>query len=210
MVIDLSLPLEEGMPGYPGYPGYQTRQLQSYDSDGKVSHEISMNTHQGTHIDAPAHFIEGGKTVEALSLETLNGPAQVFDLREYQGDEITADVLESVSPTSPEDRVLLLSGDVDARFGEPDFFEEAAVLTADAAEWLRDRGVKLVGNDFLTEGIQTEDRPVHHILLGEEIPIVEYLCNIDSVVTKETVEFQCLPLFLTGLEAAPVRATVTE
>lgn len=208
MAIDLSLPLEEGMPGFPGYPGYETSQLQTIESDGKVSHHVSMNTHQGTHVDAPAHFIEGGATIDELSLETLCGPARVVDLREHQGEQITADVLASVAPELSADRVLLLTGDVDARFSSPDFFEEAAVLTADAGEWLVERQVKLVANDFLTEGIQTEERPVHHALLGAGIPIVEYLCNVDEVVTESTVDFRCLPLLLPGLEAAPARAAV--
>lgn len=208
MAIDLSLPLEEGMSGFPGYPGYEVSQLQSYESDGKLSHEISMNTHQGTHVDAPAHFIEGGDTVEQLSLETLCGPARVFDLRAHRGEEITADALESLAPGLTADRVLLLTGDVDTRFDDPDFFEDAAVLSADAAEWLRDHDVKLVANDFLTESIQTDERPVHRILLGDGIPIVEYICNIDEVVTEDIVQFRCLPLSLTGLEAAPARVAV--
>lgn len=208
MAIDLSLPLEEGMPGYPGYPGYEVSQLQKYDPDGKVSHHVSMNTHQGTHVDAPAHFVEGGATVEQLSLDTLCGPARVLDLRDYRGEEITAAVLESTAPDLSADRVLLLTGDVDARFRSPDFFDEAAVLSPDAADWLLDRGVSLIANDFLTESIQTEERPVHHALLGESVPIVEYLCNIERVVTETTVEFRCLPLRLPGLEAAPVRAAV--
>jgi arylformamidase len=208
MAIDLSLPLEEGMPGFPGYPGYETSQLQDYDPDGKVSHHVSMNTHQGTHIDAPAHFIEGGATVDELSLELLCGPARVVDLRAHRGEEITADVLESAAPDLAADRVLLFSGDVDARFYDPDFFEEAAVLTVDAARWLLEHDVKLVGNDFLTESIRVEERPVHHALLGEGVPIVEYLSNVEDVLAETTVEFRCLPLRLPGLEAAPVRAAV--
>lgn len=208
MAIDLSLPLEEGMPGFPGYPGYETSQLQDYESDGKVSHHVSMNTHQGTHVDAPAHFIEGGATVDQLSLELLCGPARVVDLHAHRGEEITADVLESAAPDLSADRVLLLTGDVDARFYSPDFFEEAAVLTLDAADWLLEHDVKLVGNDFLTESIRVEERPVHHALLGEGVPVVEYLCNVEDVLAETTVEFRCLPLRLPGLEAAPVRAAV--
>lgn len=208
MAIDLSLPLEEGMPGFPGYPGYETRQLQSYDADGKLSHHVSMNTHQGTHVDAPAHFVAGGATVDELSLTDLCGPARVVDLRDHRGEEISADALEAAAPDLSADRVLLLTGDVDARFEDPDFFDEAAVLTADAADWLLERDVRLIGNDFLTESIRDEERPVHHALLGAGVPIVEYLCNVDAVVGETTVDFRCLPLRMPGLEASPVRAVV--
>lgn len=210
MVIDLSLSLREGMPGFPGYPGYQTEQLQDYDADGKVSHHVSMNTHQGTHVDAPAHFIEGGKTIDEVPLERLCGPARVIDLREHRGEEITASVLERVVSTLSTSRVLLVTGDVDHRFTDPDFFEEAAVLTADAAEWLLDHGVEMVGNDFLTEGIASDARPVHHALLDAEVPIVEYLSNTHSIADSRVVDFCCLPLRTPGLEAAPARAIVRD
>lgn len=208
MVIDLSLPLEPGMSGFPGYPGFEVEQLQEYESDGKVSHHVSMNTHQGTHVDAPAHFVEGGSTVDELPLDVLCGPARVIDLRAHRGEAITATVLEETAPALSADRVLLITGDVDHRFEDADFFEEAAVLTADAADWLLDRGVHLVANDFLTESITQEARPVHHTLLGADIPIVEYLRNTESIADEHTVDFCCLPLQVPGLEAAPARAVV--
>ncbi|MFB6129309.1 MAG: cyclase family protein [Salinigranum sp.] len=208
MVIDLSLPLEEGTPGFPGYPGYEAEQLQDYATDGKVSHRVGMNTHLGTHVDAPAHFVEGGATVDDLDLDLLCGPARVVDLREHRGTELTAETLESVAPDLDAERVLLVTGDVDVRFYDEDFFEEAAVLTADAAGWLLDRDVRMVANDFLTESIDGEPRPVHHALLGAGVPVVEYLCNTAAVADRRTVEFCCLPLNLPGLEAAPARAVV--
>lgn len=210
MVVDLSLALREGMPGFPGYPGYETEQLQEYDADGKVSHHVSMNTHQGTHVDAPAHFVEGGKTIDEVPLERLCGPARVVDLRAHRGEEITASVLDDAVSTLSTPRVLLVTGDVDHRFTDSDFFEEAAVLTADAADWLLDRGVEMVGNDFLTEAIDTDARPVHHALLGAEVPIVEYLSNTGEIVDSEVVNFCCLPLRVPGLEAAPARAVVRD
>jgi len=206
MVVDLSLPIEPGMPGYPGYPGVEHEQLQSYAADGKVAHHVGLNSHQGTHVDAPAHFIEGGATVDELPLDLLSGPARVVDLREHRGERITADVLDARAPDLSRERVLLLTGDVDARFGGGAFFEEAAVLTPDAADWLLDRGVGMVGNDFLTESIDGDDRPVHRALLGAGVPIVEYLSNAAAVADATTVDVRCLPLRLSGLEASPIRA----
>ncbi|MFB6170678.1 MAG: cyclase family protein [Haloarculaceae archaeon] len=204
--VDLSLPLTEGMAGFPGYPGFQARQLERHDVEGKVSHHLSLPTHQGTHVDAPEHFVERGATVDDLDLDLLWGEARVVDLRAHAGAELDAAVLEAAAPDLDADRVLLLTGDVDAHFGGGDFFEEAAVLTASAADWLLDRGVGLVANDFLTESIDVPMRPVHERLLGAGVPIVEYLCNADAVAGYETVDFACLPLALSGLEAAPARA----
>lgn len=210
MAIDLSLPLRPGMPGFPGYPGFEIEQLQDFESDGKVSHHVSMNSHQGTHVDAPAHFIDGGRTVDEISLDALCGPARVVDLREYRGERISASILKDAVSSLSTSRLLLLTGDVDYRFEDADFFEEAAVLTADAAEWLVEQDVDMVGNDFLTESIVTDDRPVHRTLLGAGVPIVEYLCNTGSIADSQVVDFCCLPLRTPGLEAAPARAIVRE
>lgn len=206
MTADLSLTLEEGMPGFPGYPGYQARQLERHEVEGKVSHHLTMNSHQGTHVDAPAHFIEGGATVDDLETDLLWGEARVLDLRPHAGEELDADILERAATDLDADRVLLLTGDVDEHFGDGDFFEEAAVLTDSAAGWLLDRGVELVANDFLTESIDVPMRPVHETLLGAGVPIVEYLCNTHTIADRETVEFACFPLKLDGVEAAPARA----
>lgn len=205
MAIDLSLPFEEGMPSFPGYPGYQARQLERHDVEGKVSHHLTMNTHQSTHIDAPAHFIEGGATVDELDTDLLWGEARVLDLRDHAGEQLDADLLQQTAPDLDADRIVLLTGDVDAHFGSGDFYEEAAVLTEPAAEWLLEREVELVANDFLTESIQIPMRPVHNALLGAGVPIVEYLCNTDAIAEYDTVELACFPLKLAGIEAAPAR-----
>lgn len=211
MYVDLSLPLEAGMPGFPGYPGVETEQLQTYEADGKVSHRFGATTHHGTHVDAPAHFVEGGATVDELDLEALVGPARVLDLRSAAGERIDRSTLDAAAPDlSAGARVLLLTGDVDARFGDEDFFDAAAVLTESAADWLLERSVRLVANDFLTESIDDPGRPVHHALLGAGVPIVEYLANVGPVADAGgTVEFACLPLRMPGMEAAPARAMAT-
>lgn len=206
MLVDLSLPLEVGMPGFPGYPGFESTQLQTYDSDGKVSHGFSANTHQGTHIDAPAHFIEGGAAIDEIPLDRFAGPARVVDLRAHRGATIDAEVLTAAAPDLDAERVVLLTGDVDDRFYDDGFFDDAAVLVESAASWLLDRGVGLVANDFLTESIDEPNRPVHHSLLGADVPIVEYLCNADAVADRETIELICLPLRVPGFDAAPARA----
>lgn len=208
MVIDLSVPLEEGMPTFPGTPEFESEQLTSHEEAGTVVHYVSMNTHHGTHIDAPAHYISDGKTIEALDLDLFSGLARVVDLRSYRGEPITADILESeASQIEPGDRVLLLTGDVDTSFYDDDFFEKVAHLTVDGAEWLVERDVSLLGNDFLTEAVPGDPaRPVHHTLLDAGIPIVEYLCNADAIADWPKVEFTAYPLYLAGLEASPARA----
>ncbi|WP_247730147.1 cyclase family protein [Halovivax limisalsi] len=206
MLVDLSMPLTEDLPVFPGYPSFEATKIRSHEEDGAVSHALSLTTHLGTHVDAPAHFVPGGATVDDLPLETLTGAARVVDLRSHAGETITADVLAAEAGSIDEPIALLLTGDVDDSFEAADFFETAAVLDESGAEWLLEQSVSAVGNDFLTESISVDERPVHHALLGAGVPIVEYLCNVDDIVTADVVEFSCLPLSLPSLEAAPARA----
>lgn len=206
MPIDLTLPVEPGMLSFPGYPAFESEVLRTYERNGHLSHGFTTTTHTGTHVDAPAHYIEGGTTVDALDLETLVGPATVLDLRSYRGEPISRATLEAESPPlDPGARLVLVTGDVDALPADESFFEGASVLTEDAADWLVEREVSLVANDFLTEGLGDPGRPVHNTVLGAGIPVVEYLCNTDEIADETRVELTCLPLALAGLEAAPAR-----
>lgn len=206
MPIDLTLPVEPGMLSFPGYPAFESEVLRTYERNGHLSHGFTTTTHTGTHVDAPAHYIEGGTTVDALDLETLVGPATVLDLRAYRGEPISRATLEAESPPlDPGARLALVTGDVDVLPADESFFEGASVLTEDAADWLVEREVSLVANDFLTEGLGDPGRPVHNTVLGAGIPVVEYLCNTDEIADETRVELTCLPLALAGLEAAPAR-----
>lgn len=208
MIVDLTVPMSEELPAFPGYPGFEYEQIGGHDvGGGALTHYYSANTHQGTHIDAPHHFVPGGRTVDELTFDELIGPARVVDLREHRGEPIGADVLEEeAAEVEAGDRVVLLTGDVDAGFFDDDFFDRAADITLDGAEWLIDREVKLIVNDFLTEAVPGDpDRPVHHAILGADIPVVEYVCNADAVADHESVELTCLPMLIAGFEGAPTR-----
>ncbi len=206
MLVDMSLPLEDGMILFPGLPPFESERSVSSET-GAVTHRFSSNTHQGTHVDAPRHYVDDGATVGSFAVDRWVGPARVVDLRDHRGEPIDADLLERAGDdVSSGDRVVLLTGDVDHRFGDADFFDEAAHLTASGAEWLVDRDVDLIANDFLTEALDDPARPVHRTLLGAGIPIVEYLCEADAVAPFDRVDFTCLPLSMPAFEAAPVRA----
>jgi len=207
MAVDLSLPLEEGMPIAPDHKGFEVVQEADYNTNGLLRHYFGANAHQGTHIDAPAHFIEGGATIDELDLEKLIGPAYVADLREYRGEPISADVIDQATPPlDTGDRIILVTGDVDEHFYDPHFFDRAAHITVSAAEWLVDQGVSIVANDFLTEAMPGDPaRPVHHTILGAGIPVVEYICNTEEIAGAEVVELMCLPLRIPSFEATPTR-----
>lgn len=207
MLADLTLPMREGMPIHPNHPTFEAEE-RSYETE---THSVrfrrfTSSNHQGTHVDAPAHFVEEGPTIEQLDLELFVGQATVVDLHDYSGEAITDEVLKAaLDGRSPTDRTLLATGDASELYASGAFFEDAAYLTGEAAEWLLDEGVSLVAMDFLGENPDEPGAPVHTALLGAGVPIVDYVCNTGAIVAHETVEFFCFPLKMPGFDAAPAR-----
>ena len=142
--------------------------------------------------------------MDELTFEELVGPTKVVDLREFRGKSITAEILDDhKSKIEKKDKVIMVTGDVDANFFTGNFFKEASDITLGAAEWLIEREVELIVNDFLTEAVPGEpDRPVHKALLGADIPVVEYICNIEQIAGYESGGF---PMFIKGFEGTPTR-----
>ncbi len=164
---------------------------------------LTMGAHTGAHVDAPAHFLAGGATVEALDLDVLVGPALVADLRGHA--QITAAVLASLQLPSDLQRLLMLTDNSSRRLmTNPQFQRDYVGLTSDAAAWLVDHGLRLVGIDYLSIAAYDEAEPVHRKLLQNNMVIVE---GLDLVgVPPGGYELYCLPLKLPGSEGAPLRA----
>ena len=221
MLFDLTLPLNDDtilIPG--GGNAFKAETIMSIEQGHAAAvHSFSQSTHVGTHMDAAAHYIGGGRTIDRIDLDILIGPAQVIDLREYSGEYITSDILQKeASHVEKGDRLLMITGDVDKYFHRAEnpkietLFEEGACFSVDGAQWLVDNGVRMAANDFVTESTKDAktktfdaNRPVHNILCGADVAIPEYLCNTDKVVEEKSIDLFCLPLPITGFEAAPTR-----
>ncbi|MCU0485438.1 MAG: cyclase family protein [Anaerolineales bacterium] len=171
--------------------------------DHKNTSRLEMSCHMGTHVDAPHHFLDNGKTIESLPLSTLSGRAYVLHLPDV--DLITADLLER-SEIPPRTRRILFktrNSDFWAK-GERAFQTGFVALSEDAARYLVNRGVKLVGVDYLSVAPYQQSRLIHEILLGAGVVIVEGL-DLSSV-TQGRYTLYCLPLKIVGADGAPTRA----
>lgn len=189
-------------PGDPAVTIEPSRRIAKGDA-ANVS-EIHLGSHTGTHVDPPFHFLEEGATVEAMSLEALFGPAEVVDLSHVE-EQILVDDLESANLSSDAQRVLLKTSNSQIWSGPPRFPDSYVALSPQAAQWLVDRHIKLVGIDFLSiERRRTPGHPTHKALLGAGIVIVEGLDLRD--VQPGTYTLACLPLKILEGDGAPARA----
>ncbi|MEA3345884.1 MAG: cyclase family protein [Chloroflexota bacterium] len=165
---------------------------------------ITLSTHTGTHIDPPVHFIPGAKAVDQLDLETLICPALVVDMRERSA--ITADDLEMTVPAGVE-RLLLKTDNSSLWEGKREFTPDYVALTDEAAQWLVEQEVRLVGIDYLS--VQSYDEPhsgTHTTLLGAGVIIVEGLNLLE--VQPGLYRLVCLPLNIAQGDGAPARAVL--
>jgi kynurenine formamidase len=192
------------MPVYPGDAEVEVTRVSEWRSGGCNLTTFAMSAHAGTHIDAPFHFVDQGTTVDGLSLDVLVGPAEVLDVGLLAPDsDITAAMLEPFAGrVTKGSRVLLRTG-WSTRFGAPEFFTKHPGLTSDAAQWLVDRHVALLGLEEPSVNTRL-NAEVHAIILGAGIALLENLTNLDRL--PERVFLVALPINLAGCDGAPVRA----
>jgi arylformamidase len=206
-IVDLTLTLGPGMRGV-DFEGRTT-----IDGKGWNTTILHLYSHAGTHMDAPHHFVQEGKTLENLVLEKCVGPAHVIDLSSVKPrDVITVEHLapyaEKIGPGA---RLLLKTG-WSARADSPEYRTHLPRVSLPLAEWLAEREIALLGVEppsVADVNNREELMAVHQALLSAEIVIVEGLANLDSL-QQEEVTFIALPLKLHGGDGSPVRAIAIE
>jgi len=201
---DITLTIEQDMPVWPGDPHVHFENLSSIlnGGDSNITH-LSMSAHTGTHIDAPQHFINGGMTVDKIPVKTFLGRTYVKYFPDV--DLITAEILKAADIPPRTRRILFKTRNSEfwAR-DDKEFHADYVALSADAATYLVQRGVKLVGVDYLSVAPYHNTKPVHKILLGAGIITVEGLDL--SKVSQGRYTLYCLPLKISGADGAPARA----
>ncbi|NWG05979.1 MAG: cyclase family protein [Chloroflexi bacterium] len=208
-IFDISLTISPTLPTWPGDPGIQLELIESMDKGAQANvTRISAGVHIGTHVDAPHHFLNDGRTVEQLPLDVLTGPCYVVQLPDGV-EAITSDVLQRTEITPDMKRILFgtRNSHLWAR-GETRFQTDYVAITEDGAEWLVERGVQLVGVDYLSVAPYEESTPTHEILLKAGIVLVEGL-NLSKVM-RGFYELYCLPLKIAGSDGAPARAILIQ
>lgn len=211
-IIDLTHPLDPTTPVFPDYPPVEVAILEAIGVSTPVgrralnSSQVTVGLHCGTHVDAPTHFYNVRPTIEQVALEKCVGPALLIDLTPKtlpsQSVIDVADLVDYAEQLLATGKAILKTGWAQ-RWGDPAYFTDHPVITGEAAQFLVDCGVHLVGVD--TPSVDRPPFAAHLVLLGNNVVILENLTNLDAIATP-LFQLIALPLKLTGREASPVRA----
>ncbi len=222
-VIDLSHTIHDDIQIYPGDPVPSISRGLTHEKDYCHVDLLKLGSHTGTHIDAPYHFLKDGKRIDELPVRRFVGNGILIDVsHKSERDAIeSADLKSYASEIKKGDFIILKTG-WDRYFGTPRYLQHP-YLSAAGAELLLGAGAALVGIDALnidsscqtvmdpeygnadSEAHEDHDYPAHDILLGNDILIVENLCNLDKIRRPQGI-YSFLPLKLKGSDGSPIRA----
>ncbi|MGH3756760.1 cyclase family protein [Actinophytocola sp.] len=213
MVRDCSHVVTTSMMQIPHFPPTKVHQFATI-SDGHPLNvtSVALTTHSGTHMDAPSHAIEGGRTIQDIDLDECHGSALVIPVRAKPSTMIHLTDLRLGAHTVREGDILLLATGWSRHYGQPAYYDNPH-LSAEVADWVLARGAKLLGVDFLTVDRPMAlrgddfDFPIHHTLLGADLPLIENLTNLPR---ERPVRMNCtaFPLTIEAADGAPVRVVL--
>jgi arylformamidase len=201
-IIDITLPLNEKTIVYPGNPPVTFEHFGSA-SGSSFNTKISMSSHSGTHMDAPAHAFKDGSGVDKIDLSKVIGPCRVLDFSSAK-TEITVENLQQKKIKKGE-RILLKT--TNSSRGYKEFYNDYIYVSGEGAMYLADRKIALVGIDALSikkRGLP--DNTAHTALLSKGIPVLEGI-NLHNVEEGEYF-LVAAPLPFTGLDGSPLRAVL--
>jgi kynurenine formamidase len=213
--VDLSHTVYEGLITYKGLPApmvcdflsrEDSRKLYDADTSFQIG-RIDMVANTGTYLDSPYHRFENGKDLSQLELASLAGLDAV--VARVTGPASRAVDREVFLPLDVRGKAVLVETGWSRHWATEQYFEDHPYLTRNAAEYLRDAGATLVGIDsYNIDDIADRSRPVHTILLGAEIPIVEHMCHLEQLPVGQ-FSFTAAPVKVKGMGTFPVRAFAT-
>lgn len=208
-MYDLSQPFFNEMPYAPNIGPFHAERVMSHENGDQLQvTRYQFCSHTGTHLDAPRHIFAGGKTIDQIPLERLKSRCVIVEAVKQPFEEITVqDVLDNGVEILPGDYVFFHTG-FSEKFMQPDYVNNASI-SIELANWLVEKHVGIVGIDCNTID-QTYclrkpdfDFPVHHILLGNDILVIEHL-KLDHIPEK-VLNVSVFALNILGADGSPVR-----
>jgi arylformamidase len=206
-LYDVSIPIHPEMAQWPGERQVAQQALSRTPNDHANVTRLQLTTHTGTHVDPPRHFMHGGETIDQLPLERWVGPCYVADVRHATPEVEPAD-LDAADVPDGTTRLILRTRNSDLWTSQPDSFDDRFVgVSLAAARWMVERGIQLVGIDYLSVGpFHTTGVETHLELLGNGVICVEGLDLRE--IEQGRYELLCFPLLIRDGDGAPARVAL--
>ena len=209
MLIDLTHKISGEMPYYPGTPKPSAKKFCTIEQEGYTELELRITTHTGTHIDAPAHIIPYGETLDQKNIDDFTGVAVVFDCsdsKNLNGRHISHKTLKEFLDQHKGIDFLVLKTGWQYKWGNPEYFEGFPVLTEEDADLVIARNISCVCLDAISaDKVEDAHLPVHKKLLGNGVMIAENLTNLDKLPNGK-FELFLIPLLINKADGSPLRA----
>ncbi|KKP24250.1 MAG: Arylformamidase [candidate division TM6 bacterium GW2011_GWF2_28_16] len=202
-IIDISWPISNAITEYKNKKYINITQIAEFKHDKVREKVITMHSHTGTHIDAPAHFLHHGKFIDQLDLNKFYGPCKVFDLSNIK-EKITDKDLEKFD--IKENDIIILKTKNSHLHETGSFAADHVYLDASGAKYLVNKKIKTFGFDYLGIERNQPNHDTHMFLLENEIPIIEGL-RLKDVIEDEYI-LACFPILIKEADGAPARAVL--
>ena len=207
--IDLTLLISTNLPSFPGSPKPQFIPWSKLHRDGYNLELLFLSSHSGTHLDAPYHFIQKGSKIHQISLKRLVSNAVLINIKKSANQAITKNDLikyEKKFGGISNDSTIVFSTGWNKNLQKKNYFKNNPGLSISAAKYLISKKVNLIGIDSPSIDLGKNSKfDVHHMLLKNNILILENLCNLEKI-KKSFFKLVVLPLKLKNATGSPVRA----
>jgi len=197
--VDLSHPISNDMTTYPSDPNVSIVREKEIHFDRSLLHRFTMGTHTGTHLDAPAHIISGGKTLDDFAISSFTGKTIKVDINSINTLDRINEKIDGI----------IIDTYWNKNYNDPKIYfgSDRPKIPTHLVKKVIAMGIKYFGCDLPSvDGSGSKEKPIHNALLEENIIIYESLTNLDQLPSLTPFEFFGFPLPLVGLDGSPVRA----
>ncbi len=204
-IIDLSHEIHEQMTVFGETEKPQIIRKNSIQKDGYNLHELKLTSHTGTHVDAPAHMLEGKKYLDDFPLDQFYGRGLMIKVDRYAGGEIPLAYLKNYENEIQEVDFLILNSGWHKKWETKAYQSNYPLLSEESAKWLTQFKLKGIGMDSISiDAADSQHLPLHKIVLGAELLIIENLTNLDELPEISFI-FQCFPLKINKADGSTSR-----
>lgn len=204
-IIDLSHTINNSITVFSTREKPDIKISNTHEKDGYAQKRITLYSHNSTHVDAPFHIIPGAPTLDQLPVESFYGKGLLADCRKSERNIEVSDLEKYEAGLHSTDFLLLFTGWY-KKWNTPEYKFDFPVLSSEAAEWLMQFRLKGIGLDAISiDETESSELPIHHIVLGNGLIIIENLTNLEDLIGKN-FNFSCLPLKIEEADGSPVRA----